>query len=131
MKFNDLYDRVFLSEQDNVEVANPSDFEGDVKGAPTQKPALPGPEGDQGGGQNLQDYKGQVQEFINKLTEPGGNSLLALVGSLDRKNTPYEGISTKIRSNIAQAAKSLGDIIVDIDVCLNNIASNPNNPNVG
>jgi len=130
MKFNDLYDRVFVSEQENVEVAHPKDFEGDVKGAPTPNPGVPPATGDQGG-QNLQDYKGQVQEFINKLTEPGGNSLLALVGSLDRKNTPFEGISTKIRSNIAQAAKSLGDIIVDIDVCLNNIASNPNNPNVG
>ena len=131
MKFTDLYKQVIISE-DNTEVADPADpsFQ-DVADAPIPLPSPKsnteegGTSGAGMGGGSLQDYKSQIEEFIDKLTNPQQESLLALVAGLDKENTPYKGIS-RVNSNIAMAAKALGDVLVDINGYLINIAKNPN-----
>lgn len=114
MKFDDLYNRVFLAEQDlpsdpNSEVASPEDFD-DVDPIP-----LPSPEDIQKPGgaapvvpnsSSLTDYMNQCNEFADKLQSASGNCLQALIMSLDKPLTPFEGIS-KLSSDIEDAAEKL------------------------
>jgi hypothetical protein len=136
MKFNDLYNRVFVNEENN-EVAVPSDF--DIEKAPLPPSTVADPAtgevpalkttSEHG---SLNNYKEQINNFIKTLIEPGNDSLLAFANKISGENTPFTGLSDRLRSNVAQAAKSLGDIVVDIDIVLNKISSNPNaNPTVG
>ena len=113
MKFDDLYNRVFIAEQDlpsdvNTDVASPEDV--NVDPIP-----LPNPEDIQNGASStgpaitttsLTDYMKQCNEFAEKLQNEGGSCLQALVMSLDKPLTPFEGIS-RLSSDIEDAAEKL------------------------
>lgn len=113
MKFDELYNRVFLSEQDapsdvNTEVAHPDDFD-DVEPMPLPEPS---PEGEQKTpavqtSSSLTDYLNQIEEFANKLNGTDGSSLQSLVSQLDKPLTPFEGIHGRTSSDIEAAAKTL------------------------
>lgn len=118
MKFQDLYNRVFVAEQDvdleaNSEVADPADFN-DVEPLPLPElPAEPAtdplaPQVD--GGSTLTDYISQLEEFADKLNSTGGSSLQSLVSSLDRSDTPFEGIYARTSAEIVDAAKTLRSV---------------------
>ena len=99
MKFDDLYNRVFVQEQApsdaNTEVANPEDFD-DVDPIPLPEPGTqPAPAAAGGAPQvssSLTDYMTQCNEFADKL-QSSGDCLQTLVASLDKPLTPFEGIS--------------------------------------
>lgn len=108
MKFEDLYNKVFVSEQENTEVAHPDDFD-DVdpiplptldSEQPTEVNSVPQ------ASPSLTDYMNQCNEFADKLQSANGACLQALVTSLDRPATPFEGISNT-KSDVENAAKLL------------------------
>jgi hypothetical protein len=119
MKFNDLYNRVFISEQDETEVADPSspDFN-DVEPAPL--PELPAPSDTPveetpapvaaESTSSLTDYINQIEDFANKLNGTDGSSLQSLVSKLDRVETPFEGIYSRTSAEIVDAAKTLRSV---------------------
>jgi hypothetical protein len=97
MKFDDLYNRVFVQEQApsdaNTEVANPENFD-DVDPIPLPEPGVK-PVAAAGAPQissSLTDYMTQCNEFADKL-QSSGDCLQTLVASLDKPLTPFEGIS--------------------------------------
>lgn len=118
MKFNELYKKVFIAEQDQVgdpesEVAVPEDV--NVEPAPIisaeQEPgaeeALPVDQTEGEGSTNLSTYVDELDKFANKLNSIEGDSLQKLLASLDRAGTPFEGISERTKGEIVSAAKSL------------------------
>jgi hypothetical protein len=117
MKFDDLYNRVFVTEEEealNQEVANPEDFD-DVEPAPM--PEVPeiddmapttASSGVSSG--NLNDYITQLEDFANKLNGTGADSLQSLVSKLDQVETPFEGIYSRTSSEIVDAAKTLRSV---------------------
>jgi hypothetical protein len=121
MKFDALYNRVFIKEQDeelttNTEVADPADFD-DVEPLPlpeapavtdetTPEPAQATPES----ASNLTDYINQIEEFASKLNGTDGSSLQSLVSKLDRVETPFEGIYSRTSAEIVDAAKTLRSV---------------------
>ena len=119
MKFNDLYNRVFVCEQDETEVADPSspDFN-DVEPAPL--PELPAPSETPAeetpapvaaeSASSLTDYINQIEDFANKLNGTDGSSLQSLVSKLDRVETPFEGIYSRTSAEIVDAAKTLRSV---------------------
>lgn len=113
MKFDDLYNRVFIAEQDlpsdpNSEVASPEDFD-DVDPIP-----LPSPAEVTGGASgnppvttsSLTEYMKQCNDFAEKLQNGAGDCLQSLIMSLDKPLTPFEGIS-KLSSDVEDAAEKL------------------------
>jgi hypothetical protein len=116
MKFDDLYNRVFVNEQDeltaNTEVAHPDDFN-DVEPMPLPETPLAtdetAPVEDSGmqSSSSLTDYITQLEEFANKLNSTDGSSLNSLVSKLDRVETPFEGIYGRTSADIVDAAKTL------------------------
>jgi hypothetical protein len=116
MKFDDLYNRVFIQEQEepiagaNDEVADPADFD-DVEPAPLPEPAPvteePAPVDSVASATNLTDYITQLEDFANKLNSTDGGSLNSLVSKLDRVETPFEGIYSRTSADIVDAAKTL------------------------
>lgn len=111
MKFNELYNRVFVGEQEvaNREVADPADFN-DVEPLPLPEPTVEEPAIPVVSGTNLNDYINQLEEFANKLNSTDGSSLQALVSSLDKENTPFEGIYGRTSLDILNTAKTLREI---------------------
>lgn len=131
MKFDQLYKQVFvkepqqsLSEANGKEIANPDDFD-DVEPAPLPE-VVPTSSSEETAGMSpeqpattvsatetassLHDYIQQLEEFAAKLNEPEGNSLQTLISSLDQPQTPFEGISSRTRSDILKAAETLRTI---------------------
>jgi hypothetical protein len=115
MKFNDLYNRVFVAEQelpsDAEDVAQPSDV--DVEGLPLATDnggAAPTIGGGGSGPSDLMGYLKQIEEFTNKLNGVEGNSLQSLAVTLSKPGTPFEGAADRLAGNIESAAKSLGDL---------------------
>lgn len=111
MKFDDLYNKVFIREQgelpsdDATEVAHPDDFN-DVDPIPLPKPAEPGAEpAAPQVSSSLTDYMTQCNEFADKL-QSSSDCLQSLVASLDKPLTPFEGISGT-SSDIENAAGML------------------------
>lgn len=107
MKFDDLYNRVFLSEQDkpsdvNTEVAHPDDFN-DVEPLPLPDPSAEGEQQSVPSSSSLTDYVTQCNEFADKLQNPNGGCLQSLVASIDKPLTPFEGISNT-KSDVERAA---------------------------
>lgn len=121
MKFDALYNRVFIKEQDedlaaNTEVADPADFD-DVE--PLPLPETPemsndvAPEAAQStpeSASNLTDYINQIEDFASKLNGTDGSSLQSLVSKLDRVETPFEGIYSRTSAEIVDAAKTLRSV---------------------
>lgn len=110
MKFDDLYNRVFIAEQDlpsdvNNEVASPEDVEVDPIPLPSPADVQNGTSAPQTT-TSLTDYMKQCNEFADKLQNESGACLQALVMSLDKPLTPFEGIS-KLSSDIEDAAEKL------------------------
>ena len=126
MKFEDLYKKVFVTEEEakikSDEVASPEDFD-DVEPAPL--PDLSADDNDidlatdeapvadtsSSGGSTLKDYVFKIEEFANVLNGTDGDSLAALVASLDKPETPFEGISSRTSSDIISAAKTLREVV--------------------
>ena len=117
MKFDDLYNRVFIKEQDETEVADPTspDFN-DVEPAPLPDlaPAAEAPVEETPvaaeSASSLTDYITQIEDFANKLNGTDGSSLQSLVSKLDRVETPFEGIYGRTSSEIVDAAKTLRSV---------------------
>jgi hypothetical protein len=119
MKFNDLYNRVFISEQDETEVADPSspDFN-DVEPAPLPEltpevsPEMgeTEPTASPESASSITDYINQIEDFANKLNGTDGSSLQSLVSKLDRVETPFEGIYSRTSAEIVDAAKTLRSV---------------------
>lgn len=119
MKFDDLYNRVFISEQDEVvdtannEVAVPEDFD-DVEPAPLPEPApevpTEAPVEDTQTASNLSDYMNQLGEFADKLQNTDSMSLMTLISKLDRPETPFDGIYSNIHNDVTAAARQLREI---------------------
>ena len=116
MKFDDLYNKVFIREQDDAtEVADPANFD-DVEPLPVPEPteapvtdALSSPASDVSAS-TLTDYISQIEEFASKLNGTDGNSLQSLVSKLDRVETPFEGIYGRTSAEIVDAAKTLRSV---------------------
>ena len=125
MKFDELYNTVFIAEADGKEVASPEDFN-DVEPLPLPEPAdkeaapaaetgdgeqaaLPAPSTE--GNSTLMDYITKIEEFTDALNNPDGDSLAVLVSSLDQPETPFEGISDRTSAEIVDAAKTLRSIV--------------------
>jgi hypothetical protein len=119
MKFNDLYNRVFIREQGETEVADPAspDFN-DVEPAPLPEltpevsPEMtePEPTASPESASSLTDYINQIEDFANKLNGTDGSSLQSLVSKLDRVETPFEGIYGRTSAEIVDAAKTLRSV---------------------
>jgi hypothetical protein len=128
MKFEDLYNKVFVSEEqqkepaDNTEVAMPEDFD-DVKPMPLPETPeatndmsseteeeQPAPAVSPETSTNVQDYITKLEDFANNLNDPQGSSLQTLVSNLDRPGTPFEGISNRTKTEIVRAAEILRSI---------------------
>ena len=115
MKFDELYKRVFITEQDapsdmGNEIAHPDDVS--VEPAPVPKIAAPAAAGAQpasggGSGGGLTQFVADLEEFANKLNGTEGGSLQSLVSQLDVQHTAFEGIRSRTSSDIEAAAKSL------------------------
>jgi len=112
MKFDDLYNRVFIREQDepsdvNTEVAHPDNFD-DVEPLPLPEPT---PEGEPTEAAlptsaSLTDYMKQCLDFADKLQSPNGECLQSLVVSLNKPATPFEGID-RLSADVEDAAEKL------------------------
>jgi hypothetical protein len=117
MKFDDLYTKVFVNEQDkNTEVADPADFN-DVEPLPLPEPSEQSPLEDttsatssSADSSTLTDYITQLEDFANKLNGTDGASLQSLVSKLDRVETPFEGIYGRTSAEIVDAAKTLRSV---------------------
>lgn len=112
MKFDDLYNRVFIAEQDlpsdpNTDVAHPDDFD-DVDPIPLPSPAevTSGTANPPVTTSSLTEYMKSCNDFAEKLQSGAGDCLQSLIMSLDKPLTPYEGIS-KLSSDIEDAAEKL------------------------
>ena len=108
MKFNDLYNRVFVQEQS--EVAAPSDI--DVKPIPV--PEAPVENGDLAAvsaPSNITQHVQKCIEFANTLQDlGGGNCLLSFVSEIDKPGTPFDGIQAATSSYIESAANKLREL---------------------
>jgi len=118
MKFDDLYNQVFVSEQNNDEVASPEDFD-DVDPIPLPQPpatpegtvaAAPAVNQSLNGSNTLTDYITQLEEFANKLNGTETTSLQSLVSQLDKAESPFEGIYGRTSAEIVDAAKTLRSV---------------------
>ena len=112
MKFTDLYNRVFVAEQNNEEVANPAEFD-DVTPLPMpEQPVTTDAVVSQNpnGAGTLTDYINQLEDFANKLNGTDSNSLQSLVSQLDRVESPFEGIYSRTSAEIVDAAKTLRSV---------------------
>jgi hypothetical protein len=121
MKFNDLYNRVFISEQNETEVADPSspDFN-DVEPAP-----LPELASTEDGTEvvpaaspaNVSGYMQELLNFAKKLMDEENpeQSMLAALNKLDKDKTqPYEGIYARTGNQILQAKDLLNSIASEL-----------------
>ena len=125
MKFDELYNRVYLNEQekeatteeapeevsDTTSIANPEDFN-DVEPMPKPEPvATAAPENKEQAaqGKTLKDYVDMLEEFADNLISLEGDSLQKLVHTLDKPGTPFDGISGRT-TEIIRASESLRSI---------------------
>ena len=123
MKFDELYKRVYLNEQDKEvsseeaseeapeeagNEANPEDFQGDVEPMP-----VPAPEATEAAaapsGLTLLDYTNKLDELAELLLNTDGDCLQKLVVSLEKPNTPFEGISGK-SAEIVRTAGAINEL---------------------
>ena len=124
MKFDELYKRVYLTEQekeattkeapeevsDTTSIANPEDFN-DVEPMPKPEPvaAALADEEQVAQGKTLKDYVDMLEEFADNLISLEGDSLQKLVHTLDKPGTPFDGISART-TEIIRASESLRSI---------------------
>lgn len=124
MKFEDLFNKVFISERqdeivDDTEIADPANFN-DVDPLPLPEPtAEVDPNMPVDGQQQTEtpasantvgDYISELEDFANKLNGTETTSLQSLVSQLDRPGTPFDGISGRTRTEIVRVAETLRSI---------------------
>lgn len=119
MKFNELYNRVYLNEQDKeapeeagneATEANPEDFN-DVEPMPQPAPeeATVEDEAEAPQGTTLMDYVNKLDEVSELLLNLEGDCLQKLVLSLDKPGTPFDGIASK-SAEIVRASEALSTL---------------------
>lgn len=118
MKFDDLYNRVVIVEQENTEIANPEDFN-DVEPMPLAEPSLETDEttslSDTQSTSGLTDYIKLTLDFVKKLQDSdGGESLQTLVKRLDFPGSGFDGISAGMSSKILAAVKAVQDVTAEL-----------------
>ena len=133
MKFEDLYNKIYIKEQDEKDpsggVPMPEDFD-DVEPLPSpEAPALPDEEGinsedpaPTNPSNTLQTYMLDIQKFAETLQSLEGDSLQSLVTRLDRIGTPFDGISSRTKPEILKAVESLKSIAIELTSFLINAA---------
>lgn len=120
MKFNELYNRVYLNEQDKeapeeagneATEANPEDFKSDVEPMPQPAPEEATVEGEAEApqGTTLMDYVNKLDEVSELLLNLEGDCLQKLVLSLDKPGTPFDGIASK-SAEIVRASEALSTL---------------------
>jgi len=121
MKFDSLYQQVFLTEQDEVapeEVPTPeeevSTGEGGVA-TPDSINVEPAPvfAGVDAGG--IQTYKTQLQQFADSMQNTDADCLQKLVNDLDYPGSLYMGISRELASRIIKIASDAKEIVTILD----------------
>jgi hypothetical protein len=55
----------------------------------------------------LKDYIVKLEEFADNINGVNGDSLQSLVFALDRPGTPFDGISSRTKSEIVRVAETL------------------------
>lgn len=118
MKFDDLYNRVVIVEQENTEVASPEDFN-DVEPMPLAEPSSESDElaltSDIQSTSGLTDYIKLTLDFVKKLQDSdGGESLQTLVKRLDFPGSGFDGISAGMSSKILAAVKAVQDVTAEL-----------------
>jgi len=126
MKFDDLYNRVFIKEQDETEVADPSspDFN-DVKPAPlpdlastSETPSVDQTEVVETAAPNLSTYMQDLINFGNKLMDEKNpdQSLLAVLRKLDQPGveSPFSGIYDRTCSEILSVKNKISEIVSEL-----------------
>jgi len=122
MKFEELYKRVYLTEQDEApkdEVADtgtteakPEDFQ-DVEPMPQPEtevaPATPEGQTETQSGLTLMDYVNKLDEVSDMLLNLEGDCLQKLVQSLDKPGTPFDGIASRA-TEIARTSEVLSSL---------------------
>lgn len=112
MKFDQLYNHVFLGEGDE-EVAAPENFD-DVEPMPlpdeqasvdVETPAVQQTSASSESS-TIHSYIQKLDTYASELNNPEGESLQTFVTSLDRPGTPFEGIS-RTKADILRAAEVL------------------------
>lgn len=116
MKFDELYNRVFIAEENTEEVADPAKFN-DVEPAPLPEPSA-SPEVETStrnveSSATLNDYTIQLDKFAHELNNTEGTGLQVLISKLDHHDTPFQGMSG-LKNKIVSAAKALRDVSEDI-----------------
>ena len=121
MKFDELYNRVYLNEQEKEAAeeignetteANPEDFKGDVEPMPQPTPAEPATaegEAEVPQGTTLMDYVNKLDEISELLLNLEGDCLQKLVLALDKPGTPFDGISGK-SAEIVRTSEALSTL---------------------
>lgn len=120
MKFENLYNQVFLSEQDE-ETQVPTDQEeitpvADGTPEPDTYEVEPLPVSPSGGNVgDIQTYKTQLIEFADTMQTTEGSCLQKLVNDLDRPGSLFQGISRELSSRIIKIASDAKDIATILD----------------
>jgi hypothetical protein len=123
MKFDSLYNKVFLTEQ-NDEISLPDDVDADINadgeiadtGAEVPEPEnfetepapVDGPTGDIGA---LKNYISTLEELITSLNGVEADSLQKLVNDLDRPNSLYTGIAGDTSPEITKLAEQTASLV--------------------
>lgn len=109
MKFDALYNRIFVTEAEEEGVPMPEDFD-DVEPAPVAPEEGAAEEGATDvapqSGSTLKEYVDELESFADKLNGVD-SSLQTLVATLDKPGTAFDGISSKTKGDIVRVAEML------------------------
>jgi hypothetical protein len=121
MKFDSLYQQVFLIEQDEVA---PEEAPTPEEELPPQEDGIASPDSinvepapvfagvDAGG---IQTYKTQLQQFADSMQNTDAECLQKLVNDLDYPGSLYMGISRELASRIIKIASDAKEIVTILD----------------
>ena len=118
MKFDHLYNQVFLIEQDEeVPEQTPEETPAPESGIATPdsinvEPAPISPRADAGG---IQTYKTQLQQFADSMQNTDTDCLQKLVNDLDYPGSLFGGISRELSSRIIKIASDAKEIVTILD----------------
>jgi hypothetical protein len=121
MKFDSLYQQVFLIEQDEVapeETLTPEEELPPQEGGQASPDSInvePAPvfAGVDAGG--IQTYKTQLQQFADSMQNTDTECLQKLVNDLDYPGSLYMGISRELASRIIKIASDAKEIVTILD----------------
>lgn len=118
MKFDHLYNQVFLIEQDEEapeqmpeEIPAPEDG----VATPDNYNVEPAPVVSGADASGIQTYKSQLQEFANSMQNTDTECLQKLVSDLDRPGSLFMGISRELSSRIIKIASDAKEIATILD----------------